>query len=74
MVAGRDGVRQLNLEYPRAMRPKNTLLCLALLVTACSENALIAKDGDPPSTFDDVNPDILVDPPSVPRSTIFPFS
>lgn len=48
------------------------LLPLALLVTACSENALIVKDGDPADTFDDVNPDILVDPLVVDFGALLP--
>lgn len=44
----------------------------ALALVGCSENALVPKDGDPSNTFDDINPDIVVDPLSIDFGSVSP--
>ncbi len=50
------------------MRP---VLLLALL-TACSENNLVVKDGEPDEGFDDVTPNIVVEPREIAFGELLP--
>ena len=57
---------------PPILRPISLFFTPALLLAACSENALIAKDEASGPVEDTVAPDILVDPPAIDFGEVLP--
>ena len=56
----------------RFLGPLSLVFTPALLLAACSENALIAKDEGTSPVEDPVAPDILVDPPAIDFGEVLP--